>query len=216
MAVDTQQIRELREKTGAGMLDCKNALAETAGNMEEAVVVLRKKGLASARKTATRVAAEGMIGHYIHGGGTIGVLVEVNCETDFAARSEDFRAVAKEIAMHIAAQNPTYVRREDVSAEVVEKEKEIYRDQARASGKPANIVDKIAEGKLDAFFKTSCLYEQEFVKDSSITVENLIQNLTARIRENVQVRRFVRYQTGEGLEKRVSDLAADVREQLKG
>lgn len=214
MAVSAQQIKELREKTGAGMLDCKNALTEANGNLEEAVVVLRKKGLASAQKKASRVAAEGMIGHYIHGGGTIGVLVEVNCETDFAARSDDFRELAKEVAMHIAAQSPTWVRREDVPEEVVGREREIFREQARSSGKPPNIVDKIAEGKLDAFFKASCLYEQEFVRDPSMTVEELVQNLAAKIRENLRIRRFVRYQTGEGLEKRVSDLAADVKEQL--
>jgi len=215
MAVNAQQIKELREKTGAGMLDCKNALTESAGDMDQAVVVLRKKGLANAQKKSARVAAEGMIAHYIHGGGAIGVLVELNCETDFAARSEDFRELGKEVAMHIAAQNPSYVRRDEVPAEIVAKEKEIYLDQARASGKPDNIIEKIADGKLDAFFKASCLYEQEFVKDPSITVEELIQNLVGKIRENVQVRRFVRFQTGEGIEKRVSDLAADVQEQLK-
>lgn len=215
MAVNAQQIKELREKTGAGMLDCKNALTESDGNMEKAVVVLRKKGLASAQKKASRVAAEGMIGHYIHGGGSIGVLVEVNCETDFAARSEDFRELARDLAMHIAAQSPAYVRREEVPEDVVAREREIYSDQARASGKPDNIVDKIAEGKLDAFFKATCLYEQAFVKEPSTTVGDRIQNLAAKIRENLQVRRFVRYQTGEGIEKRVSDLAAEVQEQLK-
>jgi elongation factor Ts len=214
MAVNAQQIKELRSKTGAGMLDCKNALAESGGDMEKAVVVLRKKGLANAQKKASRLAAEGMVGHYIHGGGTIGVLVEVNCETDFAARSDDFRELTKDIAMHIAAQNPAYVRREDVPADVVEREMEIYRDQARSSGKPDNIVDRIAEGKLDAFFKASCLYEQEFVKDPSMTIEALIQALAGKIRENLRVRRFVRYQTGEGLEKRSTDLAAEVKEQL--
>jgi elongation factor Ts len=216
MAVNAQQIKELREKTGAGMLDCKNALTESRGDMEQAVVVLRKKGLASARKKASRVAAEGMIGHYIHGGGTIGVLVEVNCETDFAGRSDDFRELVRNIAMHIAAQNPAYVRREEVPGDVVAREREIYRDQARASGKPDNIVDKIADGKLDAFFKGSCLYEQPFVKEPSISVGDLIQNLAIKIRENLQVRRFVRFQTGEGIEKRVSDLASEVREQLNG
>jgi elongation factor Ts len=216
MAVNAQQIKELREKTGAGMLDCKNALTESRGDMEQAVVVLRKKGLASARKKASRVAAEGMIGHYIHGGGTIGVLVEVNCETDFAGRSDDFRELVRNIAMHIAAQNPAYVRREEVPGDIVAREREIYRDQARASGKPDNIVDKIADGKLDAFFKGSCLYEQPFVKEPSISVGDLIQNLAIKIRENLQVRRFVRFQTGEGIEKRVSDLASEVREQLNG
>ena len=216
MAVNIQQIKELREKTGAGMLDCKNALTESDGDLEKALVVLRKKGLANAQKKAGRVAAEGMIGHYIHGGGTIGVLVEVHSETDFAARSDDFQGLTKDIAMHIAAQNPTYVRREDVPRDVVEKEEEIYRDQARSSGKPQNIIDKIAEGKLDAFFKTTCLYEQEFVKDTSLTIEGLIQNLGGKLRENIGVRRFVRYQTGEGIEKRVSDIADDVQEQLAG
>ena len=216
MAVNAQQVKELRDKTGAGMLDCKNALADSGGDMDEALVILRKKGLANAQKKASRVAAEGMIGHYIHGGGTIGVLVELNCETDFAARSDDFRVLAKDLAMHIAAQNPAYVRREDVPQDVVDREKEIYRDQARSSGKPDNIVDKIAEGKLDAFFRMSCLYEQEFVRDPSVTIEELIQSLVGKIRENVRVRRFVRYQTGEGIEKRATNLAADVTEQLKG
>lgn len=216
MAVNAQQIKELREKTGAGMLDCKNALSETDGNLEQALTILRKKGLANAQKKAGRIAAEGMIGHYIHGAGAIGVLVELNCETDFAARSEDFRGLARDLAMHIAAQNPAYVRREDVPTDVLEKEKEIYRDQARSSGKPENIIDKIAEGKLDAFFRSSCLYEQEFVKDPSQTVEELIQGLGGKIRENIRVRRFVRYQTGEGLEKRVSDLATEVEQQLAG
>jgi len=216
MAVNAQQVKELRDKTGAGMLDCKNALADSGGDLDEALVILRKKGLANAQKKASRVAAEGMIGHYIHGGGTIGVLVELNCETDFAARSDDFRVLAKDLAMHIAAQNPAYVRREDVPQDVVDREKEIYRDQARSSGKPDNIVDKIAEGKLDAFFRMSCLYEQEFVRDPSVTIEELIQSLVGKIRENVRVRRFVRYQTGEGIEKRATNLAADVTEQLKG
>lgn len=214
MAVNAQQIKELREKTGAGMLDCKNALAEADGDIEQALVVLRKKGLAQAQKKASRVAAEGMIGHYVHGGGTIGVLVELNCETDFAARSDDFRELATNLAMHICAQNPQWVQREDVPPEVVEREREIYRVQARSSGKPDNIVDKIAEGKLDAFFKDRCLYEQQYVRDPSMSVGDLIQSLAAKIRENLKVRRFVRFQTGEGIEKRVSDLAADVREQL--
>lgn len=214
MAVNAQQIKELREKTGAGMLDCRNALAEVDGDIDQALVVLRKKGLAQAQKKASRVAAEGMIGHYIHGPGTIGVLVELNCETDFAARSDDFRDLARDLAMHIAAQDPQWVQREDVPPDIVEKEREIYRVQARSSGKPDNIVDRIAEGKLDAFFKASCLYEQEYVRDTSMTVAELIQNLAGKIRENLKVRRFVRFQTGEGIEKRVSDLAADVRDQL--
>jgi elongation factor Ts len=216
MGVTPQQVKELRQKTGAGIMDCKKALEESAGNIEDALVFLRKKGLASAEKKASRVAAEGMIGHYIHGDGSIGVLVEVNCETDFAARSDDFRTLVKDVAMHICAQNPAYVNREDVPQEIIDREKEIYRDQARSSGKPDQIVDKIAEGKLSAFFKMSCLYEQEFVKDTSVTVEEKIKALIGKIGENIRVRRFVRYKTGEGLEKRTSDIAADVREQLGG
>jgi elongation factor Ts len=198
-------VKDLREKTGAGMMDCKNALVEAKGDMDQAVVVLRKKGLASAQKKAARVAAEGMIGHYIHAGGKLGVLVEVNCETDFAARSEEFQVLVKDIAMHVAAQNPLFVKREDVPAEVLEKEKEIYKDQARASGKPANIIDKIAEGKLESYYEMACLYDQKFVKDPNITVKDLINNLVAKIGENIQVRRFARFKTGEGLEKRSTE-----------
>ena len=216
MAINAQQAKELREKTGAGMMDCKDALTESEGDIEKAIVLLRKKGLAAAQKKATRVAAEGMVGHYIHGGGTIGVLIEVNCETDFAARNDDFQTLVKDLAMHVAAQNPDYVRREEVPEDIVSREKEIYEDQARSSGKSEQIIDKIAEGKLGAFFKASCLYEQEFVKDTSVTVEELINNLTGKIGEKIQVRRFIRFKTGEGLEKRVTDLAAEVQEQLGG
>ena len=216
MPINVQQVKELREKTGAGMMDCKNALTASEGDLEKAIVLLRKKGLATAQKKAARVAAEGMIGHYVHGGGSLGVLVEVNCETDFAARNEDFQALVKDVAMHIAAQNPTYVRRDEVPEDIVSREKDIYRDQARSSGKPEQIIDKITEGKLDAFFKASCLYEQEFVKDTSMTVEQLINHLIGKIGENIRVRRFVRLKTGEGLEKRVTDLAAEVQDQLNG
>ena len=191
-------------------MDCKNALVEATGDMEQAIVVLRKKGLASAQKKSARIAAEGMIGHYIHAGGKLGVLVEVNCETDFAARSDGFQLLVKDIAMHIAAQNPSYVRREDVPADVLEKEREIYKEQARASGKPANIVDKIAEGKLESYYEVVCLYDQKFVKDQNITVKDLIHNAVGTIGENIQVRRFARFKTGEGLEKRSTDLAGDV------
>ena len=215
MAITAQQVKELRDRTGAGMMDCKNALTEADGDIEKAMVLLRKKGLASAEKKSGRVAAEGMIGHYVHGDGVIGVLVEVNCETDFAARNVEFQALVKDLAMHIAAQDPPYVRREDVPADVVDREKDIYRDSARSSGKPDNIVDKIITGKLDAFFKMSCLYEQEFVKDTSVTVEQLINKLIAKIGEKIQVRRFVRFKTGEGLEKRSTDLGGDVQEMLK-
>jgi elongation factor Ts len=205
MEISAKLVKDLREKTGAGMMDCKNALVEAKGDMDQAVVVLRKKGLASAQKNAARVAAEGMIGHYIHAGGKLGVLVEVNCETDFAARSEEFQVLVKDIAMHIAAQNPLFVKREDVPAEVLEKEKEIYKDQARASGKPPNIIDKIAEGKLESYYEMACLYDQKFVKDPNITVKDLINNLVAKIGENIQVRRFARFKTGEGVEKRSAE-----------
>ena len=214
MAITANQVKELREKTGAGMMDCKNALNESNGDMEQAIVWLRKKGLASAQKKAAHIAAEGMIGFYIHPGDKLGVLVEVNCETDFAAKSPEFRGLVKDIAMHIAAQNPLYVRRDEVPPEVLEKEKEIYKDQARSSGKPEHIVDKIAEGKLESFYQMACLYDQQFVKDPSQTVEQLINGLIGKIGENIRVRRFARFKTGEGLEKRQTDLAADVREAL--
>src|SRR6185503_11278455 len=195
MAISANQVKELREKTGAGMMDCKNALSEANGDMEQAIVVLRKKGLATAQKKAARVAAEGMIGHYIHAGGKLGVLVEVNCETDFAAKSADFQQLVKDVAMHIAAQNPLYVRRDEVPPEVLEKEREIYRDQARQAGKPANIVDKIAEGKLESFYQIACLYDQQFVKDPGQTIEQLINSLIGKIGENIKVRRFSRFKT---------------------
>ncbi len=216
MEITAARVKELREKTGAGMMDCKNALTEAKGDMEQAIVVLRKKGLASAQKKASRIAAEGMIGHYIHAGGKLGVLVEVNCETDFAARNTDFQVLVKDIAMHIAAASPQYVRREDVPAEEINREKEIYREQARASKKPENVIEKIAEGKLESYYQTVCLYDQQFVKDPGITVKDLINNLVGKIGENIQVRRFARFKTGEGLEKRSTDLAGDVAAALGG
>jgi elongation factor Ts len=209
-----QEVKELREKTGAGMMDCKRALEEAKDDMEQAIVILRKKGLASAQKKSARVAAEGMIGHYIHAGGKLGVLVEVNCETDFAARNAEFQNLVKDISMHIAAQNPLYVRKEDVPAAELEKEKEIYKEQARASGKPEQIIDKIAEGKLGSYYQLVCLYDQPFVKDPAQTVEQLINGLIGKIGENIRVRRFVRFKTGDGLEKRSTDLAADVQAAL--
>lgn len=213
MDITSQMVKDLREKTGAGMMDCKKALVETKGEMEAAIDFLRKKGLASAQKKSTRIASEGMIGHYIHTGEKLGVLVEVNCETDFAARSDDFRNLVKDIAMHIAAMNPSYVRRDEVPADVLEREKEIARGQV-PPGKPPQIVDKIVEGKLTTYYQAACLYDQSFVKDDKQTVEQAINGLIAKIGENVRVRRFDRFMTGEGLEKRSTDLAADVREAL--
>jgi elongation factor Ts len=160
MEIGAQQVKELREKTGAGMMDCKKALVEAQGDLEQAIVVLRKKGLATAQKKAARTASEGMIGHYIHAGGKIGVLVEVNCETDFAARNADFQNLVKDVAMHICAQAPRYVRRDEIPAEELQKEREIYAEQVRASGKPAHIVDKIVEGKLESYYQMTCLYVQ--------------------------------------------------------
>ena len=214
MEINAKQVKELREKTGAGMMDCKNALVEAKADMEQAIVILRKKGLASAQKKAARVAAEGMIGHYIHAGGKLGVLLEVNCETDFAARSDDFQTLVKDIAMHIAAQSPIYVRRDEVPAGEIAKEKEIYKDQARGSGKPEHIIDKIADGKLESYYQMVCLYDQAFVKEPSQTIEQLINSVIGKIGENIRVRRFARFKTGEGLEKRSTDLAADVKEAL--
>jgi elongation factor Ts len=214
MEINAQQVKDLREKTGAGMMDCKKALVEASGDMEQAIVVLRKKGLATAQKKAARTASEGMIGHYIHAGGKIGVLVEVNCETDFAARNAEFQALVKDIAMHICAQNPRYVRREDVEAAELQRERDIYAEQVK--GKPANIVDKIVEGKLESYYQMVCLYDQPFVKEPSQTVKQLIEGLVGKIGENIRVRRFARFQTGEGLEKRSTDLAADVQAALGG
>jgi len=214
MEISAQHVKELREKTGAGMMDCKKALTESAGDMEKAIDNLRKKGLATAQKKSGRAAAEGMVGHYIHMGGKTGVLVEVNCETDFAARSEDFQVLVKDIAMQIAAMNPRYVRREDVTEADLNREKEIYKEQAKASGKPEHIIDKIIDGKLKDFYKEACLYDQPFVKDDKLTIEQLINNLIGKVGENIRVRRFTRYVTGEGLEKRSTDLKAEVEGML--
>ena len=200
MAATAAQVKELREKTGAGMMDCKGALDESGGDLEKAVEILRKKGLAQAAKRAGRVAKDGVIGHYIHMGGKVGVLVEVNCETDFVARTPDFQTLAKEIAMHIAAASPLVVRREDVPAELVEKEREIYRAQFAASGKPANVIDKIVEGKLDSYYAQVCLMEQPSVRDPNVTIKQMVAVATAKTGENVTVTRFVRFKLGETAE----------------
>lgn len=216
MGISASLVKELREKTGAGIMDCKEALAECEGDVERAVDYLRQKGLAAASKKAGRVAAEGVVGSYIHAGGRIGVLVEVNCETDFVARNEDFRSLVKDIAMHIAASNPLYVRREDISAELVEKEREIYRAQALESGKPEKIVDRIVEGKIDKFCADISLLEQPFVKNPDQTVEDIIRAAIARIGEKISIRRFSRFHVGEGMEKRETNLAEEVAAQLGG
>ncbi len=201
MEVNASTVKELREKTGAGVMDCKKALAECSGNLEKAVDYLRQKGLAAAAKKMSRVAAEGLVGAYIHAGGKIGVMVELNCETDFVARTPEFQALLKDIAMQVAAASPRYIRREDVPAEEVERERGIYRSQVLEQGKPEKIVDKIVDGKLDRFYSEICLVEQAFIKDPDKKVGDLLQDAVARMGENIQVRRFMRYQVGEGVEK---------------
>ncbi len=203
-------VKELRERTGAGMMDCKNALNETNGDMEKAVDFLREKGLAAAAKKASRIASEGLVEAYIHGAGRIGVLLEVNCETDFVAKTDDFKSLVKDIAMQIAAANPSYVSREEVSEEVLNHEREILRAQALNEGKPANIVEKMIEGRMKKFYQEACLLEQAFIKDPDKTITQLITERVAKIGENISVRRFTRYQLGEGLEKRSNDFAAEV------
>ncbi len=197
MNITAESVRLLREQTGAGMMDCKSALVEADGDMNKAQEVLRKKGLAAAAKRAGRTASEGMIGHYIHPGAKVGVLVEINCETDFVAKNEDFQAMVRDVAMHIAAASPNYVTKEEVPQAIIEKEKEIYRAQAIGAGKPEVVADKIAEGKLKDFYATNCLLEQAFVKDPKITVGQLIQEKVAIIKENILVRRFARFRVGD-------------------
>jgi elongation factor Ts len=196
MAITAEQVKQLRDKTGAGMMDCKTALTETGGDFDKAVEYLRKKGLASAAKRAGRAAKEGMIGHYIHLGGKVGVLVEVNCETDFVARTEDFQQLAKELAMHIAAADPRYVKREEIPAEVLEREKEIYRAQV-PPGKPANVIEKIVDGKLESYYSQVCLMDQPSVRDPNVTIKQMITNAAAKTGENVTVSRFARFKLGE-------------------
>ncbi len=210
-----QDVVKLRASTGAGMMDCKKALTESDGDFDKAVIWLREKGIAAAAKKADRIAAEGAVGSYIHMGGKIGVLVEINCETDFVARSEQFLTLLKDIAMQIAAANPKYVRIEDVPADEVEKEKEILTQQSLNEGKPANVVEKMVEGRIHKFYKEICLLEQEFVKDTSKTVKEVINEAILAIGEKINVRRFVRYEMGEGLEKRQDNLAEEIAKMTK-
>jgi elongation factor Ts len=201
MGISTGAIKELRQRTGVGLMDCKEALQACGGNVDEAIDLLRKKGLAKAAKRAGRETAQGVVAAYIHPGGKIGVLVEINCETDFVARTEDFQELTKDIAMHIAAMNPLAISREDIPAQAVEKEKEILRAEAVTSGKPEKVVDKIVEGRLEKFFTEQCLLEQAFIKNPDITVKDLIVDTIAKIGENIAVRRFTRYQLGEVVEE---------------
>lgn len=197
MQITPAMIKELRDKTGAGIMDCKEALTASNGAMDEAIDVLRKKGLQAAAKRAARSTQEGVVGSYIHGGGRLGVLVEVNCETDFVARTEDFQDLVHDLAMQVAAANPLYLTREDVPVATVTKEQHIYEEQAKASGRPAQAVPKIVEGRLEKYFQEVCLLEQPFVKDPSVAVQDLIKAKIAKIGENITVRRFVRFQLGE-------------------
>ena len=195
--VSAAQVRDLRDKTGAGMMDCKRALADSGGDLEKAVVYLREKGLAAAAKRSARAASEGQVGSYIHAGGKIGVLIEVNCETDFVARTPEFQVLVKDLAMQVAAAHPRWVRREEVSAETIEAERSIYRAQAGSSGKPAPVVEKIVDGKLEKFFADTCLLEQPFIKEPQRTVGQLVTDAISKIGENIVVRRFARFQLGE-------------------
>jgi elongation factor Ts len=197
MAITAGMVKQLRDKTGAGMMDCKSALEEAGGDLDKAVEILRKKGIASATKRAGRATKEGMVGHYIHMGGKVGVLVEVNCETDFVARTDDFQSLAREIAMHVAAADPRYVSREQVPAAELEKEKEIYRAQFAGSGKPAAVIDKIVDGKLGSYYAQVCLVDQPSVRDPNVTIQQMLQAATAKTGENVTVSRFVRFKLGD-------------------
>ncbi|ASS75620.1 elongation factor Ts [Tumebacillus algifaecis] len=215
MTISAGLVKELREKTGAGMMDCKKALVETNGDMEKAIDFLREKGLAAAAKKSGRIAAEGLVESYIHAGGKIGVLLEINCETDFVAKNDDFKSFVRDIAMHIAAAKPTYLNREEVPQDVIDHEKEILRAQALNEGKPENIVDKMVEGRVQKYYKENCLLEQGFVKDPDKTIETIVKEKISTIGENINIRRFVRWEMGEGLEKKVDNFVEEVMSQLK-
>ncbi|MFN8059421.1 MAG: translation elongation factor Ts [Vicinamibacterales bacterium] len=198
MSISAAEVKTLRDRTGAGMMECKNALQEAGGNIEDAITILRKRGLAQAAKKSGRTTGEGLIGHYIHMGGKIGVLVEVNCESDFVARTDAFQSLTKEIAMHIAAANPTYVRREDVPADRIEAEKAIYRAQMENSGKPPAVIEKIVEGKLGSFYEQAVLLDQPSIRDPKVTIAQMVSEAVAKLGENISVARFVRLKVGEG------------------
>lgn len=214
MAITASMVKEIRELTGAGMMDCKKALTETDGNIDEAVKLLREKGLAKAAKKAGRLASEGIISSYIHGG-RIGVMVEINSETDFVAKNEEFQQFGKDIAMHIAAANPLYIRREDVPTDFIDAEKEVLKNQALNEGKPEKIVEKMVEGRIAKYYKEICLLEQAFVKDADVTIQELLNSKIAKIGENLSIRRFSRFEVGEGLEKKEENFAEEVAKTLQ-
>lgn len=209
--VSATDVRELRERTGAGMMDCKRALVEANGDMEKAAVILREKGLAKAAKKSDRIASEGLVVSYIHGNGKIGVLLEVNCETDFVARNEEFQVLCHDIAMQVAAAKPDFVSRDEVPEEQIEKEKAILKAQALNEGKPEKIVEKMVVGRLDKYFQEVCLMEQPFIKDQDVTVQDIVKEAIAKLGENITVRRFARFVLGEGLEKKECNLAAEIQ-----
>lgn len=202
MEISIELVKDLRQRTGAGIVDCKAALQEAGGSIEAAIDYLRKKGLATAAKKAGRIATDGLVASYIHAGGKMGVLVEINCETDFVAKTGDFQEFVKNMAMHIAAANPQFIRREDVPPDVLEKEREIYRTQALDSGKPEKVIDKIVEGKLERFYSETCLLEQTYIRDSDVTVKEVLDGMIGKLGENIAIRRFARFQLGEGLSSR--------------
>ena len=214
--ISASLVKELREKSGAGMLDCKKALVEADGDMDKAIDILREKGLSKAAKKADRIAAEGLVESYIHGDGRIGVLVEVNIETDFAAKNPEFREFVKDVAMQIAATKPEYVRREDVPAEVIEKEKEIIKAQAINEGKPEAVAEKIVAGRIDKFYEEVCLLEQDFIKDPDKKVQEVLTEKISSIGENITIRRFVRFERGEGIQKKEENFAEEVMKQING
>jgi elongation factor Ts len=216
MAITMEMIKELRERTGAGVVDCKTVLTEMDGDVEKAVEELQKRGIAKAAKKAGRIAAEGLIGNYIHDGGRIAVLVEVNCETDFVARGDEFTGVCEDVAMQVAAMNPGYVRIEEIPDEDIAKQKEIFTAQVIEEGKPEKIVPKIVEGKIAKWKKENCLVNQPFVKDGDITIEELVTQVSAKTGEKITIRRFIRFEVGEGLAKRENDLASEVAEMTQG
>ncbi|MDO5713458.1 MAG: translation elongation factor Ts [Tissierellia bacterium] len=215
MEITAKMVKELREKTGAGMMDCKKTLKETNGDLEKAIDLLREKGLASAAKKAGRIASEGLVDSYIHGG-RIGVLIEVNTETDFVAKNDEFKGFVRDMAMQVAAANPKYVTREDVPADEVDRERKVLKEQALNEGKPEHIVEKMVEGRLEKYFEEIVLLDQKFIKDPDVNVGTILNNLIAKIGENIKIRRFVRYEVGEGLEKREEDFAEEVAKQMGG
>ncbi len=214
--VTAEMVKELRDRTGAGMMDCKKALVACDGDIEKSIDELRAKGLAKAAKKAGRVASEGVVTSYIHGGGRIGVLLELNCETDFVAKNEEFKQLAHDLAMQIAAANPEFVRREEIPADTLDREREVLKAQALEEGKPEKVIEKMVEGRIEKYYKERCLLEQSFIKDPDKTVQELVHGYVAKMGENISVRRFARFEVGEGIEKEETDFAAEVMAQIKG